>query len=138
MKAFTNPSALRHGCICIVLLFITRSSAFQMIGTQHARLIQPTQASIRPCGHVSVGDRSLLSRSLTKAPVSRRARSIAETTVMAAPLPAIGVCVAACTIPTMLGFWRSEYGVSYAYGTAMALSGLLMLPSCATQVTTLF
>ena len=27
-----------------------------------------------------------------------------------------------CFLPTCLGFWRSEYGVSYAYGTATALT----------------
>jgi hypothetical protein len=133
MRAFTSPSALRHGRMCIVLLSITCSSAFQITGTHNARLIQPTQTSTRPA-RGSVGAGSVLSRSLTQTPASRRSRSIAETTLMAAPLPAIGLCAAACTIPTMLGFYRSEYGVSYAYGTAMALSGLLMLPSCATQV----
>jgi len=35
--------------------------------------------------------------------------------------------VAACTLPTCLGFWKTEYGVSYAYGGAMALSGLMQL-----------
>jgi len=35
--------------------------------------------------------------------------------------------MAICTLPTCLGFWKTEYGVSYAYGAAMALSGLLLL-----------
>lgn len=34
---------------------------------------------------------------------------------------------AACVLPTCLGFWRSEYGVSYGYGLAMAASGALLL-----------
>lgn len=39
-----------------------------------------------------------------------------------------------CFLPTCLGFWRSEYGVSYAYGTATALTSYwiyqaLILPS---------
>jgi len=32
-----------------------------------------------------------------------------------------------CTLPTCLGFWKSEYGVSYGYGLATALSGALLL-----------
>ncbi|CAE8596063.1 unnamed protein product [Polarella glacialis] len=41
-------------------------------------------------------------------------------------LPVAGIC-AACTLPTCLGFWRSEYGVSYGYGGAVALAGALLL-----------
>jgi len=33
---------------------------------------------------------------------------------LAAALPTTQVLVAACTIPTLLGYWKSEYGVSYA------------------------
>jgi len=45
-----------------------------------------------------------------------------------ATLQAVGfpeLC-AACTLPTCLGFWRSEYGVSYGYGGALAISGVLL------------
>ena len=42
-------------------------------------------------------------------------------------MPPSPVLAAACTIPTCLGFWKSEYGVSYGYGLATALFGALML-----------
>lgn len=49
-----------------------------------------------------------------------------------AALPAVGTLAAACTAPTLLGFWKTEYGVSYAYGAAMAACGALTLPAAAT------
>ena len=33
---------------------------------------------------------------------------------LVAALPTAQILVAACTIPTLLGYWKSEYGVSYA------------------------
>ena len=47
--------------------------------------------------------------------------------VMSAPglLP----LAAACTIPSLLGFYKSEYGVSYAYGSAMLATGAMVLLS---------
>jgi len=44
------------------------------------------------------------------------------------------VIAAVCTLPTCLGFWKSEYGVSYAYGGAMALMGGLVLPAASTPL----
>ena len=46
-----------------------------------------------------------------------------------ASLPAAGTVAAACVIPSLVGLWRSEYGVSYAYGSAMAICGGLYLPA---------
>jgi steroid 5-alpha reductase family enzyme len=51
-----------------------------------------------------------------------------------ASLPAVSSLVAASTLPTMLGFWKSEYGVSYAYGSAMALSGGLYIRTACTPL----
>ena len=51
---------------------------------------------------------------------------------MVAAVPPLPVLGAACTLPTCLGFWKSEYGVSYAYGLATASFGALML-RCATN-----
>ena len=48
-------------------------------------------------------------------------------TVRAVALPTLPVLAAACTVPTCLGFWKSEYGVSYAYGAATATVGALVL-----------
>jgi steroid 5-alpha reductase family enzyme len=42
-------------------------------------------------------------------------------------LPAVSTLAAACTVPTLLGYWKTEYGVSYAYGSAMAACGALTL-----------
>eukprot|EP00985_Skeletonema_marinoi_P008416 scaffold3803_cov105-Skeletonema_marinoi.AAC.4 len=57
----------------------------------------------------------------------------AATTVStaAAPLilPPMHKILLACLLPTLLGFYKSEYGVSYGYGTAMAASSYLILAS---------
>ena len=42
-------------------------------------------------------------------------------------LPSTAALATASTIPTLLGFWKSEYGVSYAYGFAMAAAGAMHL-----------
>ena len=47
--------------------------------------------------------------------------------VVAAALPTLPVIAAACAVPTCLGYWKTEYGVSYAYGFATALMGALVL-----------
>ena len=47
--------------------------------------------------------------------------------VRAVALPTLPILAAACTVPTCLGFWKSEYGVSYAYGAATATVGALVL-----------
>ncbi|KAK3282745.1 hypothetical protein CYMTET_9526 [Cymbomonas tetramitiformis] len=36
-------------------------------------------------------------------------------------LPSSAMYTALCVLPTCLGFWKSEYGVSYAYGVSLAL-----------------
>lgn len=36
---------------------------------------------------------------------------------------------AVCTVPTLLGLWKREYGVSYAYGIAMAASAAVVIAS---------
>ena len=41
--------------------------------------------------------------------------------------PAVLPLAAACTLPTLLGYWKSEYGVSYAYGAAMLTTGAMAL-----------
>jgi len=50
--------------------------------------------------------------------------------------PLAGSLAAASMLPALLGFWKSEYGVSYAYGTATFLSGILVLPSATTRIAT--
>eukprot|EP00322_Chrysochromulina_rotalis_P007606 CAMPEP_0115864124 /NCGR_PEP_ID=MMETSP0287-20121206/19036_1 /TAXON_ID=412157 /ORGANISM="Chrysochromulina rotalis, Strain UIO044" /LENGTH=276 /DNA_ID=CAMNT_0003318579 /DNA_START=30 /DNA_END=860 /DNA_ORIENTATION=- len=51
-----------------------------------------------------------------------------------AVLPSLPVVAAVCTLPTCLGFWKSEYGVSYAYGGATAIMGLLVLRASTTPL----
>ena len=48
-----------------------------------------------------------------------------------ASLPAVATLATACIAPTLLGYWKTEYGVSYAYGAAMATFGALLLPTAA-------
>ena len=54
--------------------------------------------------------------------------------VAIAPLPSVGVLATASVVPTLLGFWKTEYGVSYAYGSAMAAIGTLVLPAASSPL----
>jgi len=58
----------------------------------------------------------------------------ARSSVLTASLPAVTSVALASTVPTLLGYWKSEYGVSYAYGTAMAVCGSLYLPAARTPL----
>lgn len=53
---------------------------------------------------------------------------------MVAALPALPVIAACCTVPTCIGYWKSEYGVSYAYGGATAMMGALVLRAAPTPL----
>lgn len=44
-------------------------------------------------------------------------------------VPGVETLAGVCLAPTLTGFWKSEYGVSYAYGTAMLATGSLILRS---------
>ncbi|KAL7466566.1 hypothetical protein ACHAXS_006870 [Conticribra weissflogii] len=46
-------------------------------------------------------------------------------------LPSLTTLFLTCLLPTLSGFYKSEYGVSYGYGTAMAASSYLILSSVA-------
>ena len=60
-------------------------------------------------------------------PMLRKNAAIPSHPMMVAAVPAIPVLAASCTVPTTIGFWKSEYGVSYAYGGATAIFGTLLL-----------
>lgn len=60
--------------------------------------------------------------------------AVSRSSMIHASLPAVGSVVAASTVPTLLGFWKSEYGVSFAYGSAMALCGVLYLRMACTPL----
>ena len=72
-----------------------------------------------------------LAASLTVTPQHHRGPSLTPQLLShraAAPVLASTAALAtASTIPTLLGFWKSEYGVSYAYGFAMAAAGVMHL-----------
>ncbi|CAB9526981.1 Isoprenylcysteine carboxyl methyltransferase (ICMT) family [Seminavis robusta] len=65
---------------------------------------------------------------LPKSPLQRSARDSSSTTRLQAlpaslcALPLSQKIFLSCFLPTCLGFWKSEYGVSYAYGMATALT----------------
>mmetsp|Transcript_15236 Transcript_15236/g.27673 ORF Transcript_15236/g.27673 Transcript_15236/m.27673 type:complete len:490 (+) Transcript_15236:54-1523(+) len=70
--------------------------------------------------------------------VANAAKKVAVTAAAAAPgavaplvLPTIPKLALVCLLPTLLGYYKSEYGVSYGYGTAMAASSYLILSSIA-------
>jgi len=52
----------------------------------------------------------------------------AATTLVLPPLTKLALV---CLLPTLLGYYKSEYGVSYGYGTAIAASSYLILSSIA-------
>ena len=74
-----------------------------------------------------------LAASLLLAPPHRRGPQLSPQQLharAAAPvlaLPSTTALAAASALPTLLGFWKSEYGVSYAYGFAMAAAGAMHL-----------
>jgi len=65
----------------------------------------------------------------SNAAIAKTAATTVSTAKAAAPvmLPPTHKIVLACLLPTLLGFYKSEYGVSYGYGTAMAASSYLIL-----------
>ena len=67
---------------------------------------------------------------LAASPVRRMALSrphVRTTVHVRAAMPALPTLAAACALPTCLGFWKTEYGVSYAYGAATATFSALVL-----------
>ena len=72
------------------------------------------------------------------APSPRRAavplRSAAP--LVASAIPTTATLAVACTVPTCLGFWKTEYGVSYAYGAAMAAAGLMHVGASSSPLAT--
>lgn len=84
----------------------------------------PRTFTSRKIGQIITGAGLLLVLTTTQA-------AIAQTSAATAPtlLPPMHKILLACILPTTLGFYKSEYGVSYGYGTAMAASSYLILSS---------
>ena len=73
---------------------------------------------------------------ITSTSVSHAVTKATALTATATPpsllvLPTITRLALVCLLPTLLGYYKSEYGVSYGYGTAMAASSYLILASIA-------
>lgn len=69
-----------------------------------------------------------LARAFTPESATQGLHKLSSTTALQA-LPTIPQVAAACIIPTLSGYWRREYTVSYAYGTSVAAVGWLVLRS---------
>ena len=63
----------------------------------------------------------------TSSPSALEASPVATVAAVAVAPPSLKVVALACLIPTLLGYYKSEYGVSYAYGTAVATVAYLIL-----------
>ena len=73
---------------------------------------------------------STVSNAVTKAPAPATAANIITPPSLLV-LPTVTRLALVCLLPTLLGYYKSEYGVSYGYGTAMAASSYLILVSIA-------
>mmetsp|Transcript_5110 Transcript_5110/g.7795 ORF Transcript_5110/g.7795 Transcript_5110/m.7795 type:complete len:464 (-) Transcript_5110:67-1458(-) len=65
----------------------------------------------------------------SNAAIAKTAATTVSTAAAPVILPPMHKILLACLLPTLLGFYKSEYGVSYGYGTAMAASSYLILAS---------
>ena len=63
----------------------------------------------------------------SNAAIAKTAATTVTTAAVPVPLPPMHTILLACLLPTLLGFYKSEYGVSYGYGTSMAVSSYLIL-----------
>ncbi|KAL9190223.1 hypothetical protein ACHAXT_007434 [Thalassiosira profunda] len=90
--------------------------------------------SIRRSPIIPMALGALALTSFTAAANAAKKGAAAAASEVAAPLvlPTIPRLALVCLLPTLLGYARSEYGVSYGYGTAMAASSYLILSSIAT------
>ena len=112
MKSFAIFSSL------LCLLHPETATSFVLptrIATSGARVI-PTS--------VVAGPSTTGTATSTSSTTRLEALPAVATTALAslAALPLSQKIVLSCFVPTCLGFWKSEYGVSYAYGTATALT----------------
>ena len=63
----------------------------------------------------------------TSSPSALEASPVATVAAVAVAPPSLKAVALACLIPTLIGYYKSEYGVSYAYGTAVATVAYLIL-----------
>ena len=67
-------------------------------------------------------------------PVPRAAVALGRSGAIISSLPGLPTVAAACLVPSCLGFIKSEWGVSYAYGTATLAVAALVLPAATSSV----
>jgi len=93
----------------LLLALLSSTAAFHTISKQSSgvRLQPPHIAAAKPF-HVRGGTTT----------------SIQAASVV---LPSLKTVAVSCLLPTSLGYYRSEYGVSYGYGTSVALVAFLIL-----------
>ena len=60
-------------------------------------------------------------------PASSTALSLGPELVAAASLPSLKSVALSCLTPSLVGFYKSEYGVSYAYGGAISITAWMVL-----------
>lgn len=82
---------------------------------------------------LSVSALALLQAPLLQAPPAIAV--VPRTGIITASLPGLPTVAAACLVPSCLGFVKSEWGVSYAYGTATLAVAGLVLPHASSGVT---
>lgn len=109
------------------------------IGNSHANLKQTGLQSTRPIVTMAKLLRPITFMALTFIASTSISHAVSKATALTASatppsllvLPTIARLATVCLLPTLLGYYKSEYGVSYGYGTAMAASSYLILASIA-------
>ncbi|KAL3792695.1 hypothetical protein HJC23_009423 [Cyclotella cryptica] len=103
------------------------------LSNEHISFKKPTK-SLSKKAETTLGIVLGLSALATNAAVAHAAKNAVASTASASNiiLPTTPTLILASVLPTLLGFYKSEYGVSYGYGTAIAASSYLVLSSIAT------
>eukprot|EP00277_Geminigera_cryophila_P030870 CAMPEP_0173061360 /NCGR_PEP_ID=MMETSP1102-20130122/3168_1 /TAXON_ID=49646 /ORGANISM="Geminigera sp., Strain Caron Lab Isolate" /LENGTH=350 /DNA_ID=CAMNT_0013927809 /DNA_START=247 /DNA_END=1299 /DNA_ORIENTATION=+ len=122
--------------LAVTLLNVGTAAAFTVSPLQASRVQYPTLAgrAARPqrSGIAMAAGSSSQVLALVAFGKAQKAAVIVVPLVVA--LPTAQALVAVCTVPTLLGYWKSEYGVSYAYALATMAAGLLIVKAANTQV----
>jgi len=110
---------MRAGCTAALAAatMLQGSMAFTLLPSQPGMVRYSTFTSTLAAP--AAGTRKQAGSRLTMSHLASPGVAVAKATAavaapLAAALPTTQVLVAACTIPTLLGYWKSEYGVSYA------------------------
>lgn len=115
--------------ICILTLFL--------VGSTHAFVV-PRQTVSLSRG-VDVDDTALSSQQHSKPPTAATVKAMSSSTALnvvggtavasSIALPKLSTMIATTVTPTLLGFYKYEYAVSYAYGAGTSITAALILRS---------